>query len=198
MARGGGPTTAFDSPPPPPSALPTLTSLEVPEARDARQNTLCTRSQRARPAQPNTRPGPGGWAGGQGRPVALSSPVPSGPGLPSQAPSSRAPVPGHGQLRSAGPTSPWAAQQRPLGSARPLSSTSRQPFLCPHPHPSPGGTPASRPDSSRTKTQPCLGQGPHPVWARCLAWPLPLLALHSLCQFLGCAVPTSLPQEPLH
>lgn len=37
------------------------------------------------------------------------------PWLPSGPPSSQAPVPGHAQLRSAGPTSPWAAQQRPWG-----------------------------------------------------------------------------------
>lgn len=160
-----------------------LTSLEVPARTPGR--TLCTRSQRAQPAQPNTRPGQawqGRWEGAAQ--WLCQAAVPSGPGLPSGAPSSRGPAPGHGQLRSTKLPAPGLPSSA-LGLLALCELHVQQPFLCPHPHPSALVGPLPAAAQLSDKDQPLFPwPGVPAVWARCLS-----LATAPSCPALALSVP---------
>lgn len=151
LAAGGGAPPAFDSPPPPPSAAP------PDEPRSPRPGTpgrtLCTRSQRARAG--NNQAWAGGWAGGQGAPVALSSQFHLALAA-LRPPLIQADARAWAAQESAGPW-PWA-WQRP-GVLLRLCELRPAALPLPSPPSIPWWDPCQPPDSSRTKTQPCLGQG---------------------------------------
>lgn len=136
----------------------------------------------------------GGRAGGQGPPSVSIVTVPSAPGCPLGPLISGPWCQGTGSSGVLGPSAHRPPSSAPEVCSPSVSSTSSSPPSALTPCLSPGGTPAGRPTALGQRPSPILARGSPQSGPGVLAWPLPLPALHRLCQSLGCAVPTSVPR----